>query len=158
MDYISQNIKYNKLGAVGASFGGGVLLNSVCAKYILPDFMVFKSPASLLYEAYEHEQKTFDNLLQWRTSRYSDITGQSFSVYLDALQYNCYPQVSNIKCKVLVFHGNRDSVVPVEQSIRLGALNPYFEIHVLDNVDHDYKQNNALDVFIKGCIDFIANQ
>lgn len=155
--YINEHIRYRRLGAIGASFGGCVLLNSVCTGYISPEFMIFKSPASKLYEAYEHEQKTFDALLQWKKCGYSDVTGQSFNAYLDALQYDLYSRVGNIKCDTLVFHGSQDSVVPIEQSFRLSVLNPRIHICVLKGVDHDYKQNNAMEAFLSGCVSFIAN-
>lgn len=62
--------------------------------------------------------------------------GQSrvgYQLYEDALQYEAYPEVRQ---PVLVLHGGKDEVVPVELSHRFGAGRTNVELHVLDS-DHE---------------------
>lgn len=139
--------------AVGASFGGAVLLNSVCKGIVAPACMVFKSPATLLYKGYESEQE--NEMVQWKKTGISSITGQKYSIYEDSLLYDPYKKIDMITCPTLIIHGDRDSVVPVDLSIRLAELNRNIRLHLLPGVDHDYKQNDALNKFVQECVEFI---
>ena len=154
----SINTDGKKIGIVAASFGGAVALNALCQELFSPDFMVLKSAAFCLFEGYEHEQGNIDNMVIWKETGISPVTQQSYEVYLDSLQYSCYSKISSIKCPTLVIHGTKDSVIPVQQSLRLCSLNHRFLLSLIDGADHDYKQNNALDIFIQQTRDFIKNQ
>ena len=61
------------IGAFGSSFGGSVILgcSSLIDKF---GFLMFKSPASLLYQAYENEHNGFDEISEWLISNISEPT------------------------------------------------------------------------------------
>lgn len=147
-------IKYKKIGVVGASFGGCVAL-IVGSLYEKFDFMVLKSPASSLYEAYENEQKYFENMLQWSRTGISPVTKQKYNVYLDTFKYNVYGMIDQLHSKTLIIHGDNDQIVPIQQSLRLVNLNKEIQMKILDGVDHDYMQNDAMKKFVEYTIKFI---
>ena len=152
------DIGNDKVGLIAASFGGAVALNAICQGICSPDFMVLKSAAFCLYEGYENEQKSVDNMLAWRSEGVSPVTGQDYGIYLEALKYGDYNTLLQIKCPTLVIHGTKDTVIPFQQSIRICSLNKNFILSPVDGADHDYKQMNALEQFVTRTVEFIKKQ
>jgi len=62
-----------------------------------------------------------------------------YALLEDARKYEDYPDVSQ---PVLIFHGRRDEVVPVEYSERFAALHPQATLRILDS---DHQLLNALE-------------
>lgn len=149
------DIDRKRVGLVAASFGGAVALNAVIRGIISPDYIVLKSAAYCLYEGYEHEQGSVQNMQVWQSTGISPVTGQKYGIYLDSLRYGDYNEISKINCSTLVIHGTADTTIPFEQSIRLCSMNDHFELYPLEDVNHNYKQHNALERFIEKTRDFI---
>ena len=62
------------------------------------------------------------------------------------LQYNIYDMARSITSNVFIVHGDKDTIVPLSQSIRLTyILGSLSQLEILDGVEHNYKQNNAFD-------------
>lgn len=145
--------------ALGSSFGASVLLNS---PKLLPlfDGIIFKSPALLLYEAYENEIGGFDNLTEWKKKNESEINGLAYNAYVDSFHYNPYQNAFLLKCPTLIVHGGDDEIVPLNQSKRLySLLGSASEIKILKGVRHDYKQLNAsreFNILVKEFIEQIS--
>lgn len=133
----------HSIGAFGSSFGGSVILgcSSLIDKF---DFLMFKSPASLLYQAYENEHNGFDEISEWLTSDISEPTGLSAKAYKLATKINLYANVPKIQVPTLIVHGTSDSIVPIEQSRRLNALlGSFSKLIELKGVNHGYKEDGA---------------
>lgn len=156
-EIIDSSLQINKLGVIASSFGGNVALVVSCL-YHRFDFMVLKSPSSALYEAYENEQGRYENMLRWKETGISPVTGQKYSVYLDALSYNVYGMLGQLNCKTWIMHGDKDNIVPVQQSLRLAGLNKNIHLEIIKGVGHNYKENSELSMFIELAIQFIKCQ
>lgn len=146
--FFNQVTKIEKLAAIGSSFGGAVLLNTdeLIGRF---DTIVFKSPASDLLETYECEHKSGDDMDQWKIDMVSHRNGLRFKAYQEAAKYNSYHNCDKIKCPVTIIHGLADDVVPIKYSRRLQFLiGDNCRLIELEGVEHDYKQNGALDKFV----------
>jgi dipeptidyl aminopeptidase/acylaminoacyl peptidase len=133
-----------KIGGLGSSFGA-------CAMLILQGLespfhvLGLKSPASFLPEAYENEHGE-EGMQSWAKTGTSDVTGYSYATYLDSFKHNIYAYSRTISCPTMIVHGSADTIVPISQSFRLArALPNCIALHVLNGVNHDYKQPGALE-------------
>lgn len=143
------DLESRNIGVLGSSFGGSVVLNST--QYIADcKAIALKSPASFLAEAYETEHRSFTEMEMWRRLQISHITGLNYMAYIDAINHNLYRNLSNIKCPVLVIHGDSDDIVPIEQSRRLThLLTPYARLVEIQGGDHNYRRMGATEVLLK---------
>lgn len=143
------NLDSRNIGVLGSSFGGSVVLNSI--EYIANFKAVgLKSPASFLAEAYEAENRPFEEMEEWKKSKISHISGLNYMAYIDAINHNLYRNLSLIKCPVLIVHGNSDNIVPIEQSRRLAHLiSPYAQLVEINGADHNYKQKGAMEILLR---------
>ena len=141
-------LKQRKVGIVGSSFGGSVILNSTSILRSI-DALVLKSPAITLSSTWEKEHDSLKGLEQWENNKISENTGISFSAYLDSLKYNGFQKAKQIKCPVKIIHGTEDELVPTYDSKKLSLLiGQNCSIELLKGVKHNYKQEGALDKFI----------
>jgi len=137
------NFENYKVGAFGSSFGGSVILacKSLIQKF---SFLIFKSPASVLYEAYENEHDDFTQVAEWISSNYSKPTGLSAEAYKTAAMTSLYENVMKIEVPTLIVHGKADTIVPIKQSERLNSLiGSHSKLVALDGVNHGYKEPGA---------------
>lgn len=151
-------ISNRKLGFLGSSFGANVLLNSndILSK---ADAVALKSPAVLLYEAYENEHNGISGIVDWEKDKVSRITELSFQAYKSSFRSSAYQNIISTNCPILIVHGTNDSVVPITQSRRIKLLmKDKCELVELQNVDHDYKQSNAMDNLINSVDKFFVNK
>jgi hypothetical protein len=143
------DLSRRKIGALGSSFGGAVVLSSL--QDIPPfDAIVLKSPASFLPEAYENEHGSFEEMSKWRQSKISARSGLNYEAYLDAINHNIYRNVHLAQCPVLIIHGDVDSTVPIRQSKRLAFLiGSNATLVEVKGGDHDYKQPGAMETLLQ---------
>lgn len=134
----------SRIGVYGASFGGGIAL--IVQSQSNPFSRVaLRSPVSFPVEAYETEH-SFEEMQEWQKTKISPVLGRHWDSYIDALQYNIYNMARSITINVFIVHGNKDTIVPLSQSIRLTyVLGNLSQLEILDGVEHNYKQNNAYD-------------
>lgn len=146
-NYVSLDSR--NIGVLGSSFGGSVVLNSLSH---IPNCKAIglKSPASFLAEAYETEHRPFEEMDKWREAKISRITGLNYTAYIDAINHNLYSKVSDIKCPVLIVHGDSDTIVPIEQSRRLAHLiGSNTNLVEIKGGDHNYKKEGAMEILLK---------
>ena len=94
-----------------------------------------------------------DNILEWKNLKVNPETGITFDAYIDALDYNLYSHISSINCPVLIIQGANDKIVPLKHSERLNFLiGTNSKLKVLEGVEHNYKQNNALNQFVESTV------
>jgi len=112
-------VGFKNFSLSGSSFGGSVVLN-----YAVEDKSIkaisLKAPVS-----------------DWSSiivSRGSKLRTNKFMK--DAKQYTIFDRASKIGCPVLIFHGEQDETVPVEQSKRTCALIRNCQLEIIKGADH----------------------
>lgn len=134
-------IDNSKIAIMGSSFGACVAL--MCPSIMNECKVIgFKSPSTFLPDAYYNELslETFNN---WRQTGYCEENGYDFSVFLDPFKHNVYDGLKQINSKCLITHGNKDEVVPYQQSIFLKELLAgNVELITFENGDHGYSGKN----------------
>ncbi|HLC67775.1 MAG TPA: alpha/beta fold hydrolase [archaeon] len=115
-----KSLGYAKIVLVGSSFGG--LCAVLAAKKVKPAALVLKSPVSLYKE----------NMLNNKGKEFI----KSYKIY------NAHKAAKYVKCPVLIFHGDRDERVPLEQSKRLARELKNSELVVVKGMKHDYTKRN----------------
>ena len=139
---------FRNLGLVGSSFGGLIALlaasetasqpsalRCLALKCPVPDF-----PAMLRMEFGS------DGLDEWRRiNTIPDVTGSpgrirlKFRFYEECLKYDGYKAASGITPPTLIVHGDRDELVPLQQSERLlDALAGAKQLLVVPGADHGF--------------------
>lgn len=133
-----------RIGVLGSSFGGGIALivQSQTNQFAR---VALRSPVSFPVEAYETEH-TLEEMQIWKKDKISPVLGWHWNSYLDALQYNIYDMIKSIKNSVFIVHGNKDTIVPLAQSVRLTyVLGNQSILEILEGVEHNYKQEGAFE-------------
>jgi len=119
----SEFVDSSKIGIFGSSMGGtvAILIASQFNKFNNIKSMVLSAPAI----------------------DYNDIKGPwpVKKFHEDSKKYDLYKKAEWIKCPTLIIHGDKDDVVPIEQSEKfIQLLNPDVEksLRVLENTTHDF--------------------
>ena len=134
IDDLKSTIKYLKtigftnFGLSGSSFGGGVVLNYIADNHEIK-VAVLKAPVSdypdLPPEVLEDTEKDDDFLR-------------------DAALYTIYPKAKNIKCPVLILHGDKDTDIPLEQSQRTCSIIKGCKLIVVPGADHKFSDHKSI--------------
>ena len=103
----------------GSSFGGSVVLNYAVDKKDIKA-MALKAPVS------EWQSILVSGGSKLRTNKFLD----------DAKSYAIYDKASKIKCPVLIFHGDQDETVPVEQSKKICKIIRNCQLEIIKGADH----------------------
>lgn len=87
----------------------------------------------------------------WNVLRmYADITATGVRSFLYATYHSfsvrCEGVAETIHCPVLLIHGNRDTIFPVENTIELEKKFPHARAVILDGADHILVLNHAQEI------------
>lgn len=135
---------YRDMGLVGSSFGGlvGLLaaaqtptLRCLALKCPVPDF-----PELLRLEF------GAEGMVEWqRTQTIPNVTGGTgrialrYAFYEDCLRYQGYDAARQIRCPTLIVQGDRDELVPLQQSHRLrDSLCGPTRLEIVPGADHGF--------------------
>ena len=151
-----------RIGAVGASFGGTVLMRAARRVEGLRA-MVLRSPVSD-YVAVRTAQLGEQGLSHWERSGFSDVASASghhptpFEFLRDAQAHDAFAEASRTELPLLVVHGGADATVPVEQSERLvAAWGRDADLIVFASADHSMSDANSKHRFILLASDFLQS-
>ena len=78
----------------------------------------------------------------------------------DALSFNIYEKIKNYKNKVLIVHGDKDSIVPLDYSRKAIDPNngfPKAELKVIEVAGHGFYNGESVDLSKKYSLDFLLN-
>ena len=79
----------------------------------------------------------------------------NISFYDDGIKYDVNEAAEKITCPTLVFHGDKDSTVPIYHSeIMFKHLKKTDEFEVVKGAGHTYKDEGTLDIATKFMIDW----
>lgn len=72
----------------------------------------------------------------------------------DMWDYDVYKEIGNYKKKVLLLHGNKDTVVPISYSERAAATYEDVEYYVIDGAEHGFT-DDAFDESVRRIVDYL---
>ncbi|MGE5041595.1 MAG: alpha/beta hydrolase family protein [Candidatus Levyibacteriota bacterium] len=139
---------FKKIALLGTSFGGNCALLAACKSKDLTA-LILRSAVSD-YNGLETSRKKPKVLNDWEQAGFIKIEegGQikklNFNFFKDLITHREYDEAKKISIPVLITHGDRDDVVPLEQSERLHTVIPHSELVVITGAGHRYTDRKAL--------------
>jgi pimeloyl-ACP methyl ester carboxylesterase len=133
---------YKKIGLLGSSFGG---MASLLAALKRDDLYVLalKSPVSDYPSLLSLRDK--EEIEAWKQKGFiyfTSINGEeiklNYSFYEDAIKANAHESAHKIKCPTLIVHGDKDKIVPVEQSKKIARSIENCRLEIIEGADHTY--------------------
>lgn len=151
---------YRIIDVLGSSASGPVAISLAADN---PDInrVGLKSPVSDFYKRFE--EKPIDNdykgVTDWREKGYTYYTHSSgqksklnYSFYEDAKNHIAYEKAKNVKCPVLILHGDKDTGIDYRQSQKLAELLSEGSLIVVEGADHslsiDWDTSYAEKMFV----------
>lgn len=136
-----KTLKIEKIGLTGHSMGG---LASLLAAGEA-GAVVAIAPPSNFPEVYEHRKKAGLDLVKWKKKGYTSLFGirVNYSLYSDAIRYDQQTVAKSVRCPVLLVHGDKDEIIPLQQSIDLfNALKCEKRLEILKGSRHDLRMDD----------------
>ena len=152
---------YKKIGLLGSSFGGMASLLAALKNndlYIL----ALKSPVSDYQSLFMlRDEKEMDTWRQEGFIHFTSIYGEklrlNYSFFEDAIKANVYEYADKIKLPTLIVHGDKDNVVPVEQSKKTAGLIENCKLEIIEGADHTYSNPRHFEMMLDIISEFIIN-
>lgn len=152
---------YTKIGLIGSSFGG---MASIMATSKSRDIIVLglKSPVSD-YEEVWMRRRTPEQIKKWQEkgiAEYEDEDGNyklRYTFYEDFKNNEAYKVAPKIMIPTIIVHGDADSVVPVQESIKISQLTPNCKLVLVKGADHWYKGEGELDQLVHALYEFFIS-
>lgn len=158
-----KTLGYTKIGVMGSSFGGLASL-IVASKRDDLILLALKSPVSN-YSEKEEGTKEKEKLKKWKEKGYRYYEDENvgkvklnYSFYKDAQKYNAYNVAPDIKAPTLIVHGDKDEVVPYEQSVKTCKLIPNCRLVTVEDGDHRYSNPKDKEEMWHEMADFIEEK
>ncbi|MBD3253306.1 prolyl oligopeptidase family serine peptidase [Candidatus Pacearchaeota archaeon] len=158
-----KNKGYLKIGLFGSSFGG---ITSLITASKSDDLFVLalKSPVSD-YEKVELLRKGEKGIEEWRQRGYVSYDSSdgiplklNYSFYEDIKNNNGYEAAKKIKIPTIIVHGDRDEIVPVEQSRKTADIIRNCKLEIVKGADHRYTNPEHFEKCTKLLSDFIISK
>lgn len=155
-----KNQGYSKIGLIGSSFGG---ISSIMVASQTKDLfaLALKSPVSN-YEEVEKIKYSNKELTDWEQRGwiyYPNREGQklrlNYSFLEDFKNNNGYEAAPRIEIPTLIVHGDKDTIVPIEQSIKTSKLIKNCKLKIIEGADHIYTDPENAKEMIKTITEFI---
>ncbi|MBI4895820.1 MAG: alpha/beta fold hydrolase [Candidatus Aenigmarchaeota archaeon] len=169
VDSILQAIKllkelgYKKIGLIGTSFGGisSIIAASKTKSLFL---LVLRSPVSN-YKVKTLTDLSNEEMQEWKTSGYrvyTNVQGKrlrlNYSFYEDLKNNDGYKAAKKIKIPTLIVHGDRDDVVPIEQSNKLSKIITKAKLIRIIGADHFYSDKKNFNEMLKVISDYVIQK
>ncbi|MBI3413338.1 MAG: alpha/beta fold hydrolase [Candidatus Aenigmarchaeota archaeon] len=153
---------YSKIGLIGTSFGG---ISSIVAASRSKDLrvLVLRAPVSN-YQEKETLKRGNSGIERWKETGYVeyDDNGRKFKLkyafFEDFENNNGYEAGKNIKIPTLIIHGDKDDVVPIEQSIRLSKIISNCKLEIIRGADHNFTDENDFIRTLESTANFITTK
>ncbi len=148
---------YSKLGLVGSSFGG--IASTIAASRIKDlQFLALKSPVSNYADFYFWRGTP---IAKWKEQGYRDYKTKkgmlklNYSFYEDAIINDGYTVAPSITIPTLILHGDADTEVLLDQSIKLAKLLPNGKLEIIKGADHSYTNESHAEQMLGALVAFI---
>lgn len=153
IDFLKK-LGFSKIGLEGSSFGGlAVIMAAAKSKNIY--LLATKCPVSSYFEFKEYTNK---NLIEdWKKNSYSyrESKKLNFTFYKDIKNNIAYDIADKITVPTLIVHGDADTEVSVEQSIKLSKLIPNCQLKIIPGASHRFQEGNTKEEMLNEISDFI---
>ena len=139
-----QNKNYQKIGLLGSSFGGASSL-AVAAQSKDLFLLILLAPVSNYVEKFVRDLGE-SGIQKWKKEGFlinrkpTGIIKRSYQFYEDAKKNNGYEYAPQIKIPTLIIHGQEDTTVIPEQSIKVSSLIPSCQLELIPNGKHTFKR------------------
>jgi hypothetical protein len=147
---------YKNFGLIGSSFGG--LAGAIASSKIKDIFaLALISPISDFYSLTVSRLGN-KSIAEWKKSGYAKlwkIYRIEYGFLRDAKKNNSYKVAKNIKAKTLIVHGDKDEIVPIEQSQKLAGMIPDCRLEIIHDADHVYSKKLDFEHMLSLVSDFI---
>lgn len=147
--YIRNKLGYQRVSAIGTSYGGQTTL--LAAARLNPSFecLALRAPVSN-YKAQEDDKLGPEGIAKWKAEGDWHWPGKAdpnlrvkYAFYEDASQYNSWEEAPDIHIPVLIVHGDKDEAVDLEQSQKLVDQLPEGKLIVVKGAGHSFSEGTA---------------
>ena len=162
IEYV-KSLGYSKIGLFGSSFGGAA---SILAAEKVPELFVLtlKAPVSD-YKNNILVKKGAEEIKNWKESGFFEYKDEkregsrlAYSFFEDLNSFNEYESAKNIKTPTIVVHGDNDTEVPIEQSIKLATIIPDCKLEIIPGADHKFTNPEDFQKLVNLISEFIINK
>jgi putative redox protein len=132
-----QHREPGKTALFGSSMGGTVALLFAAVEPSVAALVTLAAPVHP--ETFPRRLLTAAQLREWRDRGFTIYNGQRLNISLleDLERLNVPRSARDVKCPVLILHGDADAVVPVEEAYELhDSLNGAKRLSILKGSDH----------------------
>ena len=164
MDYVCGLffVVAGRVGLSGHSLGGMTVLLYTPTDNRVKALVVQSALSDFKEKTLSH---TWGNITNWKERGYKIFDKSwggmnvSYNFVADGLTHDVYGAAGRIKCPVLVFHGDKDESVPLEQSERLmKSLKKMDEFVVLAGSGHTYNEKGMKEKTTALLVDFMKKK
>jgi uncharacterized protein len=141
-----ESLGFKKIGIIGSSFGGLASIFAVIEKNInclILRSSVIKSQGEIVskFKEIPIEEWKEKGSIEW-------IEGKnlSFKFYEDSKKYDALDIANKIKCRTLIIHGNKDHIVPYEDSIEISKKIENSKLVIIENADHKFTEEQNIEM------------
>lgn len=152
-----QNRQPGKTAILGSSMGGTVALLFAAQEPEVAALVTIAAPVHP--EKFPRRLLTPAQFQEWRERGFTIYNGQRLNVSLlqDLETINVPEAAQNIRCPVLILHGEADEVVPVEEAYELHAnLNDSKCLSILPGTDHRLSDPAVMQQAIVEALDWLT--
>jgi len=144
----------------GGSFGG--IASLVAASKTKEIFLLaLKCPVSNYFEQ-KLQRLTKKEMSNWKRSGfiyYKTRDGKKlklgYSLFEDSKKNNGYLAAKKIKVLTLIVHGDKDDLVPIEQSIKTAGIIKNCRLEIIKGAGHDFAKQEDFNMVQKLISEFI---
>lgn len=155
IEFVSSNGNHdkNRIGVIGASFGGNVAL---LESWKFPQIKAIglKSASTFMPEGYQDELGV-SKMEEWGREGYLEEVGHTYEIVLDSLFHNTYEAASRIEVPVRIVHGTADSSVPIRHARDLLKVLKRGSMYEIDGADHWYAEGDEWDQMANNIVSFM---
>jgi uncharacterized protein len=158
-----KDLGYNKIGLIGSSFGG---ISSIMAASKTNELFVLglKCPVSDYYETTKRK-KSEEELIMWKEVGFDfyirkDKTALrlNYTFYEDFKNNDAYKAAELINIPTLIVHGNKDQLVPIDQSIKTSKIIKNCKLEIIENADHFFKEKEHFEKMLNLFVEFVEEE
>ncbi len=138
------------IGLLGHSYGGTVALRYAATSDI-PRCLALLAPVSD-YVAVKQNKLGPDGIREWQARGYTvedtdtGSTRLNYTFYEDACSHDSYELAKRIQADCLIYHGDEDEAVPLDQSLALAeTLGQRAELRVVHQGKHGFDEPSQLE-------------
>lgn len=141
-----QSLKYTTFGATGHSLGGLVCAIAASIDKRIKAIAPVSAPSDFreLFDTLENMLgKNFTDY--WKSNKYIYLYGRKmkYGFYKDAIKYDAAKILKNIRCPLLLIHGDADELVPLKQSINAFKLaNKPKQLEIIRGAGHNFENGD----------------